>query len=96
MPLWVQAIFKKISALAFGVYLVSWIFDNAFYPYLLQKVPEVTNRLPYYFVIVPLVFVCSLALSWVIEIIQSEMDFCFNHCVDVFKKHKKENIISDN
>ena len=86
VPKWLQAVFKKISALSFGVYLVSWIFDNAFYPYLLQKVPQMTDRLPYYFVMVPLVFVCSLLLSWVIELVQNAVGLIR------FKKIKKEEI----
>ncbi len=56
-----------ISRLSFGTYLVSWIFDSVFYPRLKQAVPEITDRFPYYFLIVPAVFLCSLALSLAME-----------------------------
>lgn len=61
---------QKVSGLCLGGYLVSWIFDNELYPKLLTKVPSVTHRLEYYFVIVPVVFVLSLVASYVLSKIQ--------------------------
>ena len=58
---------QKISGLCFGAYLVSWIFDTHFYPILLEKVPSMLDRLEYYFVIVPIVFVLSLVVSFFIN-----------------------------
>jgi len=68
MPLWISKVFKFLSSVSLGIYLVSWIFDDMFYPVLINKVPVMPERLKYYFVIVPLVYVCSLVLSFVAEI----------------------------
>ena len=58
-----------VSDLTLGIYLTSYIFDNLFYPMLKQRVPVMQDRLQYYFMIVPLVFLCSLVASGVIELI---------------------------
>jgi surface polysaccharide O-acyltransferase-like enzyme len=57
----------KISDLSFGAYLVSFIFDNYFYKKLSVAVPIVSDRFLYIFVLVPLVYVCSLLLSLIIN-----------------------------
>lgn len=58
------------SDLTLGVYLVSYIFDTEFYRILKERVPETQDRLPYYFLVVPAVFLSSLALSGLLEIIR--------------------------
>jgi len=58
-----------ISSLTLQLFLVSYIFDNLFYPILMEKLPTFPERLWGYFVIVPAVFLCSLALSVVIDLI---------------------------
>jgi len=78
--------FAKISGLCLGGYLVSWIFDNYFYPILIEKIPKMTDRLPFYFVMVPLVFACSLLLSWVINLIYN---LCENIVKSIFAKPQK-------
>ncbi len=77
MPRRLENLFAKISALCFASYLVSWIFDNYFYNILIEKVPKMTDRLPYYFIIVPIVFCCSLLLSFVIGKIQFVLEKIF-------------------
>lgn len=57
---------SKVSALCLGIYLVSWCFDQLFYPILLKRVPVMGYRLKYYFVIVPAVFICSAIVSAII------------------------------
>lgn len=66
-PGWLAKILSKISELSFGVYLVSWIFDTHFYKLLNSAVTDMPLRLNYFPVIVPAVFLCSLALSLVIN-----------------------------
>ncbi|MBR6917603.1 MAG: acyltransferase family protein [Clostridia bacterium] len=66
LPYAVKWSLAKLSDLCLGIYLVSWIFDNLFYPVLAAKVPDVPSRLPYYFIIVPAVFACSAVVSYVI------------------------------
>lgn len=56
-----------LSKLCLGAYLLSWIFDKTFYPSLLERVPVMYDRIYYYFLYVPLVFVCALAMSFVLE-----------------------------
>ena len=70
MPSRLVRIIQKISGLALGAYLVSWIFDTEFYPKLAEKVPAVVNRLEYYVIIVPVVFVLSLLASYIISWLQ--------------------------
>lgn len=57
----------QISELSFGVYLLSWIFDSAFYKILNETVTNMPLRLNYFPIIVPAVFVCSLLLSFVVN-----------------------------
>lgn len=65
--------FKKIigviSNLCLGAYLVSYIFDKIFYAILCKCVPIMQQRLPFYFVIVPIIFFCSLIVSGIFELI---------------------------
>lgn len=68
-PSAIQKPLKVISDLSLGAYLLSYIFDKKFYPILIEKVPEMQNRLEYYIIIVFAVFICSLLLSAVINIL---------------------------
>ena len=77
---------KKVSGLCLGAYLVSWIFDTAFYPTLLKKVPMMTDRLEYYFVMIPLVFVCSLLLSYILSKLQLLLELGFGKLSCLFRK----------
>lgn len=65
----IKKIIKQISDLSFGAYLLSFIFDKIFYPILNNHVPFVTDRLNYYPLVVPLIFVCSLIASYVVNIL---------------------------
>lgn len=59
----ISGILKKVSGWCLGAYLVSSVFDQLFYPILNARVPNVPDRLPYFLIMVPLIFVCSLGLS---------------------------------
>ena len=74
-PAWLSKFLSKISELCFGAYLLSWIFDTHFYKILNTSVTQMPLRLNYFPVIVPLVFVCSLALSLVINYIHKLLAF---------------------
>lgn len=63
LPKWVQKLIVQISVLSFGTYLVSYIFDQIFYQKLNSSILFMEDRLVYYPIIVPAVFVCSLILS---------------------------------
>lgn len=64
----------KISDLALSMYLVSYIFDTYAYPRLNSAVEDMPSRLKYYFIMVPFVFVCSMLLSALLELIQKGID----------------------
>lgn len=71
LPVKVKSCLAYLSDLTLGAYLLSYIFDNYFYQKLMADVPVFYDRLPYYFVIVPLVFICSMLLSAVINLFYS-------------------------
>jgi len=68
----------KLSDWSLGAYLVSWIFDDLFYPILANIQPNVLLRCCYMPVIVLVVFVCSMALSAVINLIYGCIDRLFS------------------
>ncbi len=59
----------RVSDLALGIYLCSYIFDVQIYEKLNKAVPVMTDRLPYYFLTVPLCFVLAALLSLVLNLI---------------------------
>lgn len=59
----------KLSNLVLGAYLVSFVFDDIVYNFFNTKIDGVTERMNYYFIVVPIIFVCSLLLSFILEII---------------------------
>lgn len=74
LPNWCKKGITALASLCLGGYLVSSIFDNYFYKGLIEKVPATPERLKYYFVMVPLVFVCSLALSLLLRLLYLLLD----------------------
>ncbi len=62
-----RLVLAKCSDWSFGAYLVSWIFDTYFYGILKNLEPNVRLRLNYFVIIVPVVFICSLVLSGLIN-----------------------------
>ena len=65
----IKKLLGKISDLCFGAYLLSFIFDSIFYAVLNKKIVDVPERLPYYPLIVTMVFLCSLILSYFINLV---------------------------
>lgn len=68
---------SKLSNWTLGAYLVSWIFDDAFYPILAGLQPNAQLRFFYMPVIVLAVCVCSLALSALVNLIYSVIEKLF-------------------
>lgn len=64
-------IISKMSYLTFGAYLVSAIFDRWFYPILNANTRTLTERLPYLLLMVPTTFICSLIVSYLVELLIS-------------------------
>ena len=66
-PLFVKKGLNIISDACLGAYLLSYIFDQHFYPVLNEKIPLVTDRINYFIPVVITVAICSLALSLLID-----------------------------
>ena len=79
----------KLSDLALGMYLISFVFDSIFYPTLNQKVPVMTDRLPFYFLIVPIIFVCSAFASAVMNLIATFIMFAYKKIVEFVKAQRE-------
>ncbi len=90
LPKILTGFIQKLSGLCLGGYLVSYIFDSILYPVLLEKVPQMTDRLEYYFIIVPVVFVLSLVLSYFLSKIQWLLKFIFSKVYFLFSKVAKK------
>lgn len=61
---------SKVSYLTFGAYLLSKIFDSWFYPFLLDHTSTMKERLPFFIPIIILIMICSLLLSFIIDLVQ--------------------------
>lgn len=77
-PRWSKRLIRKGAELSLGVYLVSWCFDSLFYPILNSCVPVFADRLPWYFVIVPAVYLCSALCAQAMEWLRRGIAWCLN------------------
>ena len=59
----------KLSDLALGIYLCSYIFDTVIYEQLNVSVPVMVDRIPYYLLTVPLSFLGAALLSFVLNML---------------------------
>lgn len=57
----------KVSDLALGIYLMSYPFDEMIHEVLREKVPVMVDRLPFYFVTVPLSFILAAITSFLMN-----------------------------
>lgn len=67
LPGGVKWCIAKGSELSLNIYLVSWCFDNAFYPVLWEKVPDFMARMPFFPVMTLAVYFCSALVAQVLE-----------------------------
>lgn len=67
LPGWCKWLISKGAELSLSLYLVSWCYDQMFYPILAQRTPNMPDRLFYYFAIVPAVYLCSVLTAQVLE-----------------------------
>lgn len=70
LPLALRYGLWKVSDLCLSIYLVSYMFDTAFYPWLNEAVPAIPDRLFWFPVMTVCVFVCSMLLSLVLHWVQ--------------------------
>lgn len=87
----VKFVLWKVSDLALGIYLISYIFDMLVYPVLNEKITAMTDRLPFYFVTVPIVFICSMLASAVMNIAAKYIQIFFNKLVEFIKTQRQRN-----
>lgn len=57
------AFIQWVARISFCAYLLSWATDSLYYPILETLVPVMQNRLPWYFIIVPVSFLTACAAS---------------------------------
>lgn len=89
LPARLKAALAGVSNSCLGAYVVSWIFEMQFYPENLG-VLSMTESLPY-FLYVPLVFCCSLAVSYIIN----KMYDCFFSVIIYGKRRIMSKIFSE-
>ena len=77
-PLILSKLFRRLSDLCLGGYLVSWVFDKLFYDKLNILIEQIPKKFDWFFVIVPLVFCCSLFASYIINLIYNFLGFIFS------------------
>lgn len=72
IPVIMKKMIVKISELSFGMYLVSYMFDNIVYPKLNNYISDMPRRMEWIVVTVPIVFLSSMILSrimnWILSI----------------------------
>lgn len=81
VPRWMRWLIRKGSELSLLIYLVSWCFDSAYYPKLWAAVPGMAERLPYYFIMVPAVYLSSAVVAQVLEWARKGIVWCINKAI---------------
>lgn len=69
IPKWLNMVAQKISKLALGIYLNSWIMDQIIYAQLNTRITNMTDRLNYFPLVVFCVFFGSLCTAFLVDII---------------------------
>lgn len=80
----------KISDLALSVYLVSYIFDNYNYKKLNSAVRLMPDRVKFYFIMVPYVFICSILLSALLSLIEKLLHIIITKIGKIIKSIKED------
>lgn len=78
LPTSVRFSLWKLSDLALTIYLISYISDSLIYKYFNEHVLDVLDKGPYYFIVVPMVFILSTALAILIHGIYHLLTFLFS------------------
>lgn len=79
----------KLSDLALGIYLISFIFDKLVYPVLNQTITPMQERLPFYLITVPIVFILSAVASFIMNALAKGIIILFHKIVDYVKMQKE-------
>lgn len=95
MPKVISGALRYISGLSLTIFLVSYIFDKLYYPILNNVIPNVPDRLWSYFIIVPAVFLSSLIVAAVIDLIYRLGYRCYKKIRDKLRQRKPAEPISE-
>lgn len=85
MPGFIKQFFSIISPLCLGIYLVSWCFDQLFYSILVKKVSIVAYRLDYFPIILPMIFLCSAIVSFLLLKVYELLE----RIINLVRRHQK-------
>ncbi len=78
----------KISDLALGIYLISYIFDELVYNVLNTNITPMYDRLPFYFITVPVVFILSAAASAIMNLLANGIIILYGKIAEFVKLQK--------
>ena len=59
----IKNIITATAQLSLGIYLSSFLFDKIIYYYFNQYITNTTLKLEWFFIIVPIIFICSLLMA---------------------------------
>ncbi|MCH5297707.1 MAG: acyltransferase family protein [Ruminococcus sp.] len=79
----------KLSDLALGIYLISFVFDKLVYDVLNRTITPMQERLPFYFITVPTVFILSAVASYIMNALAKGIIILFHKVVDYVKVQKE-------
>lgn len=79
-----------LSNVSLGAYLVSYIFDSMIYPYLTEHIEGFVYKIEYFVIVVPIVFVCSVATSYLMNVIYASVLRVVSKCKDMTRKKTKK------
>lgn len=85
LPNPVRLALLKVSDLAIGIYLLSYIFDMIVYEKFNSAVLVMTDRVWYYILIVPLIFVCSMILAALVNFVSKSIFKLYHKFMDFIK-----------
>ena len=63
IPQKIKNIISEIAKLSLGIYLSSYLVDSIVYKYFNQYITNTTDKLEYFVIIVPFVFICSIIMA---------------------------------
>ena len=94
LPNAIKTVLWKLADLSLTVYLISYVFDLYAYDKLNSLVGPIQDKLKYYFIIVPFVFICSVVSAFLINLCVKYFDWMVSKCYcsirALFGKQKKE------
>lgn len=90
----VKWVLWKVSDLTLSMFLVSYIFDSWIYPELNSNVTVMQERLPFYFVTVPLIFIDSLLLSIAINFLSKLILKFISALPAIIEKLRKQKLLT--